>query len=130
MIDEIPVLTLKEHDEARRFITLIDELYEAKCVLLCSAVTSSPDELFVGRRQHTEEEENVDSSFVLLDQQDGFQAEGINVEAGETLGMDVAQSNGMTVGELASVQELSFAFRRAASRIREMTSKSWWEKNI
>jgi predicted ATPase len=125
ILDEIPVLTLKEHDEARRFITLIDELYEAKCVLMCSAVTS-PDKLFVGRGQY---EEKGDLPFVL-EEQDGFQEEGISVEAGETFGMDVAQSNGMTVGELASVQELSFAFRRAASRMREMTSKSWWEKNM
>jgi predicted ATPase len=29
-------------------------------------------------------------------------------------------------GELASVKELSFAFRRAASRLREMVSQEYW----
>lgn len=125
IIDEIPILTLKEHDEARRFITLIDELYEAKCALLCSAAVTGPDELFVGRQR---EGERVDVKGG--EQEEAFQEQGISVEPGEAFGIDVAQSNGMTVGELASVQELSFAFRRAASRIREMTSKSWWEKNV
>eukprot|EP00557_Chaetoceros_sp_GSL56_P000693 CAMPEP_0176495712 /NCGR_PEP_ID=MMETSP0200_2-20121128/10809_1 /TAXON_ID=947934 /ORGANISM="Chaetoceros sp., Strain GSL56" /LENGTH=621 /DNA_ID=CAMNT_0017893621 /DNA_START=39 /DNA_END=1904 /DNA_ORIENTATION=- len=125
IIDEIPILTLKEHDEARRFITLIDELYEAKCALLCSAAVTSPDELFVGRQR---EEARVDVKGG--EQEEEFQEQGISVEPGQAFGIDVAQSNGMTVGELASVQELSFAFRRAASRIREMTSKSWWEKNV
>ena len=119
VIDDIPILTLKEHDQARRFITLIDELYEANCALVCSTTTAeSPNTLFRGR-----EEELASLGG------DAQNKKGVETKAGEAHGIDVAQSNGLTAGGLASVQELSFAFRRAASRIKEMTSKSWWEKH-
>jgi predicted ATPase len=49
---------------------------------------------------------------------------------GSILAVDVAQSQGIALSSLASVKELSFAFRRAASRIVEMSSKSWWEKKL
>lgn len=37
MIDDIPVLGSENHDKARRFVTLIDALYEAKVRLVASA---------------------------------------------------------------------------------------------
>lgn len=120
VIDDIPILTLKEHNQARRFITLIDELYEANCALVCSTTTAdAPDTLFRGR-----EEELASLGG------DAQNKKGVETKAGEAFGIDVAQSNGLTAGGLASVIELSFAFRRAASRIKEMTSKNWWEKRI
>ncbi|KAL2202882.1 hypothetical protein CC79DRAFT_1373029 [Sarocladium strictum] len=45
IIDNIPVLTLSLKNEARRFITLLDALYEARCKLVIRA-QSSPDHLF------------------------------------------------------------------------------------
>lgn len=51
--------------------------------------------------------------------------DSVETNVGETFGIDVAQSNGLSVGELASIRELSFAFKRAASRIKEMTSLRW-----
>lgn len=112
-IDNIPILTLKEHDQARRFITLVDELYEAKCALICSAAVKSVDQLFVG---------NVNDS-----SQYDLGEKSMNTSPGENFGIDVAQSNGMVVGEHASIKELQFAFKRAASRINQMTSTSWLE---
>ena len=108
ILENIPLLNLKEHDQARRFITLIDELYEHNCVLFCSAV-QDPHHLFVNSSKI---EPKVDS---------------VETVVGECFGIDVAQSNGRTVGELASVRELSFAFRRAASRLVEMCSKNRWD---
>lgn len=113
IIENIPCLTLKEHNEARRFITLVDELYEAKVCLICSAF-SHPDNLFFDSK-------NDDSKFTEL-------SGASETEPLEMFGIDVAQSNGKQIGELASVRELSFAFRRASSRIVEMTSTSWWDK--
>lgn len=107
-IENIPRLTLQEHDQARRFITLIDELYEAKCIVICSSTqASSPDDIFLNTNDDTTTVENMETENV------------------GTFGIDVAQSNGMTAGQMASVRELSFAFRRAASRLVEMCSKSW-----
>ncbi|RFU29663.1 hypothetical protein B7463_g6663, partial [Scytalidium lignicola] len=45
IIDEIPILTLSLKNEARRLITLLDALYEARCKLIIRA-EAGPDELF------------------------------------------------------------------------------------
>lgn len=110
ILEQIPLLTLKDHDQARRFITLIDELYEGNCALFCSAV-AYPDKLFVGSAA-----------------QESPAPDSVEAKVGEMFGIDVAQSSGQTVGELASVRELSFAFRRAASRLTQMCSRQWWDQ--
>lgn len=111
MVEDIPRLNLKQHNEARRFITLIDELYENRCALICSAEHPAED-LFL---------ESYEDSFVPSE---------VELKIGETLGIDVAQSRGKALGEIASVRELSFAFRRASSRLSEMCSRKWWDEAL
>ena len=41
----IPAMSMNVRDQARRFITLVDELYNARCLLICSAACP-PDQLF------------------------------------------------------------------------------------
>ncbi|KAK6069077.1 Lactation elevated protein 1 [Seiridium cupressi] len=45
IIDQIPVLTVLKKNEARRLITLLDALYEARCKLVVRA-EAGPDDLF------------------------------------------------------------------------------------
>lgn len=45
MIDDIPRLSRAKNNEAKRFVTLIDALYEAKTRLICSAA-AEPDDLY------------------------------------------------------------------------------------
>ena len=45
IIDNIPTLTPDKRDEAKRFVTLIDALYEAKTLLICSAA-APPETLY------------------------------------------------------------------------------------
>ncbi|KAI1344712.1 AFG1-like ATPase-domain-containing protein [Xylariaceae sp. FL0016] len=45
IIDNIPVLTILQKNEARRLITLLDALYEARCKLIVRAEVG-PDDLF------------------------------------------------------------------------------------
>ena len=110
----VPKLTLKDHNEARRFITLVDELYEAKCCLICYAVVAPPSALF---------ETTTHNSYIPTETPDNLD----NLKPGETLGIDVAQAGGKPIGALASVIELSFAFKRAASRLTELCSFHFWE---
>lgn len=45
ILDEVPVLTLLQKNEARRLITLLDALYEARCKVIIRA-EAGPDDLF------------------------------------------------------------------------------------
>ena len=45
ILTDVPILTTLHKNEARRFITLLDALYEARCKLLVSAA-AGPDDLF------------------------------------------------------------------------------------
>ncbi|KAI8625732.1 AFG1-like ATPase [Xylariaceae sp. FL1651] len=52
IIDNIPVLTILKKNEARRLITLLDALYEARCKLIVRAAVG-PDDLFFPDAQPT-----------------------------------------------------------------------------
>jgi predicted ATPase len=121
VLEDIPPLdNVEGHNRARRFITLIDELYEGKCALVCSSLQAAetPMELFpttatTGRQ---DDDDNDDD-----DDDDDDDPETL-------LGVDVATQGGTAVGALASVRELAFAFERASSRLIEMCSRTWWDR--
>lgn len=52
VLTSVPVLTILQKNEARRFITLLDALYEAKCRLVMSA-EAPPDQLFFPEMRRT-----------------------------------------------------------------------------
>lgn len=108
-LEDIPVLSLREHNLARRFITLIDELYEARTALICLAPVRCPDALFP--RTNAARGQPLDQT-----------------GSPSVMGVDEATSHGQPVSSLASVRELSFAFQRAASRLKEMTSRAWFDQ--
>jgi len=45
ILDKVPILTILQKNEARRLITLLDALYEARCKLIIRA-EAGPDDLF------------------------------------------------------------------------------------
>ncbi|MFN6951512.1 MAG: cell division protein ZapE, partial [Albidovulum sp.] len=46
IIDDIPLLSAENYNEAKRFVTLIDTLYEARVRLICSAA-DAPERLYI-----------------------------------------------------------------------------------
>lgn len=52
IIDSVPVLTVLQKNEARRLITLLDALYEARCKLVMRA-EAGPDDLFFPEARST-----------------------------------------------------------------------------
>ncbi|KAL1616037.1 hypothetical protein SLS56_011587 [Neofusicoccum ribis] len=50
ILTDVPVLSLLQKNEARRFITLLDALYEARCKLLITAA-AGPDDIFFPESQ-------------------------------------------------------------------------------
>jgi protein AFG1 len=122
VLENIPTLDLEGHNRARRFITLIDELYEAKCALVCSTVyAETPMQLFSSHGKSQDAEPPGETAV------DTTPRDGDN-DAANVMWVDVVQQGGTPVGALASVRELGFAFDRASSRIYEMCSKSWWDR--
>ncbi|BAT82318.1 hypothetical protein LR48_Vigan462s000900 [Vigna angularis] len=111
-ISDIPVMSMRIRDKARRFITLIDELYNHHCCLCCLA-SSSIDELFQGTEEGT-----------LFDLE-SFQFE-TEIDGGKLRRNVLAEGRVSSAGAPSSItsilsgQEELFAFHRAVSRLIEM----------
>ncbi|CAL5429073.1 unnamed protein product [Camellia sinensis] len=106
-ISDIPMMSMRIRDKARRFITLIDELYNHHCSLFCSAAASI-DDLFQGTEEGT-----------LFDLE-SFQFE-TEIEGGKLRRDVLAEGNVSSGGAPAGIismlsgEEEMFAFRRAVS---------------
>jgi predicted ATPase len=129
ILEDIPTLNLEGHNRARRFITLIDELYEGKCALLCCALeATTPMELFESTTTSTTTISKTRSTTTAATTSLVVGNDGDDVVETTFKGIDVATQGGTAVGALASVRELAFAFERASSRLFEMCSRSWWDR--
>ncbi|XP_011070982.1 putative ATPase N2B isoform X1 [Sesamum indicum] len=118
-IGDIPVMSMRIRDKARRFITLVDELYNHHCRLYCSAATSV-DDLFQGTEEGT--------LFDLESFQFETETENPRLRR-DVLAEGNVSSGGTTTGiiSLLSGQEEMFAFRRAVSRLIEMQTPLYLE---
>ncbi|XP_006353693.1 lactation elevated protein 1 isoform X1 [Solanum tuberosum] len=118
-ISDIPIMSMRIRDKARRFITLIDELYNHHCCLYCSAETSVED-LFQGTAEGT--------LFDLESFQFETEIEGTKLRR-DVLAEGNVSSGGAPSGitTMLSGQEEMFAFRRAVSRLIEMQTPLYVE---
>ena len=111
---DVPRFTLRDHDAARRFITLVDELYEHRCYLVLVG-REGPDALFPS--ENAFERERTAEALPGVDR-----AGGPALHPGDPAH---AEADDHAALELASVRELAFAFRRCSSRLAEMASPDW-----
>lgn len=102
----MPLFTRTNLSELRRFITLIDTLYDHKIRIACSAA-AEPEKLF---QLGEEKVELSDSQRVLMDD--------LQVKAGE----EASQAN------VFSGAEETFAFERTVSRLKEMQTQNYWNR--
>lgn len=148
IIDHIPVLTVSKKNEARRFITFLDALYEAKCKLLIRAEVG-PDDLFfpdMRRKVKTiqkdgsiQEVVNEDATYsetvaeVFQDQVSPFRpnistyADSPNAKYDPDQDSDFGlekKVDFVNTGAFTGEDE-RFAYKRAASRLWEMCSSQW-----
>ncbi|XP_075233721.1 putative ATPase N2B [Lycorma delicatula] len=105
LIHDVPQLSLRLRSQARRFITLIDTLYDNRVRVVISSDVS-PTELFL--KDHSDAN-TTDEQRVLMDDLD------------ITVGSENAASN------LFTGDEELFAFDRTISRLSEMQTKEYWE---
>ncbi|CAN3357967.1 hypothetical protein DICA4_D01442 [Diutina catenulata] len=137
VVDKVPVMTLKMKNEARRFITLIDALYEARCQVYMHTAASL-DHLFFPKQ-----EEEADG-YEDVQEQEMFARTQIDTEIPyrpnvstydqthtETYPTEVATkskrplSDNFTDAKAFTGEDEMFAYRRAVSRIKEMVSDRW-----
>ncbi|KAL0086515.1 AFG1-like ATPase-domain-containing protein [Phycomyces blakesleeanus] len=104
ILTDIPKMTMKHRAEARRFITFIDAMYESKVTLIASAENS------------------------IMEIFDAEQGED-EMDSGMRMMMDALDMTDIS-SPLFSGQEEAFAFQRALSRLVQMQSKEWVNKEL
>lgn len=124
IVTDVPGMTHKERDLARRFITFIDAVYESRAKLVLT--TAVPlTQLFLSK------EELKDSV-----QKDKADKKGqIEEEPIDDTMRNLMDDLGMNMGMLKnssifSGDEERFAFARALSRLAEMGSQEWVERGM
>ncbi|KAL5374065.1 hypothetical protein DPSP01_012197 [Paraphaeosphaeria sporulosa] len=159
IITSVPVLTLLQKNEARRFITLLDAMYEARCRLVLTAA-AAPDDIFFPTSASTSKQETVDDavhpetySEIHQDLTSPFRPNVSSYNPSSSLPMDSLEddppnrfrrpgssytderrtSSGSASPDFANLGGLTgederFAVKRAESRIWEMCSGAWWER--
>ncbi|KAL1924910.1 uncharacterized protein VTP21DRAFT_4564 [Calcarisporiella thermophila] len=101
IVTDIPQMSLQHRNEARRFITFIDAVYESRTRLICSA--EAPIAQLFSSEGGSKELESADR--LLMD--------------------DLNLSSKDLTSPIFSGDEEVFAFQRAVSRLVEMQSKDW-----
>ncbi|RKP09274.1 AFG1-like ATPase-domain-containing protein, partial [Thamnocephalis sphaerospora] len=111
-VTDIPRMSLQLRNEARRFITMLDAMYENKTTLICSAECSI-SELFVEESGTSGKDGEMDSAQRLLM---------------DDLGLTAKQAGLRNPFNIFTGQEEVFAFQRAVSRLIEM--QGWSMKAV
>lgn len=125
VVTDVPGMTIRERDLARRFITFIDALYEAHAKLVLT--TAKPlTELFTSKDEIAET--------LLLRGAPGAAGGASSHEVGqavqELLQDPAAQAGKLSGSALFANDEEAFAFFRALSRLTEMGSVQWVERGM
>ncbi|RGP64053.1 hypothetical protein FLONG3_9675 [Fusarium longipes] len=145
IIDNVPVLTHAMKNEARRFITLLDALYEARCKLIIRA-QNPPDTLFfpkkkgpaTGRPNDPNEPDDLISETIAEVYQDQMSPFRPNVAyydtKSSTASYDPDQDSDFGIQtkpidfanrSAFTGEDERFAYKRAISRLWELCSAQW-----
>lgn len=132
VLENVPVLEMKHHNQARRFILLIDELYEHHTRFVCSSQGPAGeifrfDEATVHVEEADEGATQAQETQKHQQQKDAAD-QGIPTTSswdGPVGGYTPAKAAGLQIDNLCAMQDLKIAFHRAVSRLREMQSEKY-----
>ncbi|KAG2426188.1 hypothetical protein HXX76_013169 [Chlamydomonas incerta] len=122
-IEGVPAMSMQVRDQARRFITLVDELYGAKCVLVASAEVP-PEQLFLGAEGEEPILDVEGLQFETAAEDARLRRDVMATGAVAPVAAGGAAALAAAAGALGGAEE-RFAFRRAVSRLLEMQSPAY-----
>lgn len=126
IVTDVPGMTIRERDLARRFITFIDAVYEGNAKLVLTAAKPLT-ELFVSRDEIAEALLDGDASRDKSKQETKAEAK----QAMDNILEDVDDSaKKLKNTNLFAGEEEAFAFARALSRLKHMESQEWVERGM
>lgn len=128
IVTDVPGMTIRERDLARRFITFIDAVYEGNAKLVLT--TEKPlGELFVSRDEVAESllQSNPQTSSAASDSKQDTNVKDVMEKMMDDVDSSVEK---LKQSNLFSGEEEAFAFARALSRLSHMESKEWVERGM
>jgi protein AFG1 len=133
ILEDIPQMDMRMHDQARRFITLVDEIYEHRTrFIFSSSVVIEQIFAFEDNEVIEEAAEREKNIFRRENDDEKAKEQGIPITSswdGPVAAYNPAKMPGLKVQNLCSLLDLHIAFNRAVSRIMEMRSENYLAKN-
>ncbi|KAK7473136.1 hypothetical protein VKT23_001237 [Stygiomarasmius scandens] len=126
ILDEIPVLKLTDKDKARRFISLIDALYEARCKIVVMA-EAEPEGIFFPDAAPSVKADDMDIMMAesVGETRDTYRPNVSSYDAPSMEEAPVERVMPLDTLSIFSGKDEQFAFKRALSRLIEMTSPTY-----
>ena len=139
ILSQVPVLTLSRKNEARRFISLLDAMYESKTNLLIHAAVL-PDALLFPDAEQTKLSGRIEDAQealwresytkAALDLSAPYRPNISSYESSHSQSTTTQNDRALEIGHLSAYtgEDEKFAFKRAVSRLYELPTESWWSK--
>lgn len=126
-ITDIPVLRVSDKNQARRFISLIDALYEARCRIVALADAIPQQLFFPDDSSDGLSDIDVMMAESIAETRDAYRPNVLSYDAPRMQEAPEQQQTNTPLDKLSifSGQDEQFAFKRALSRLLEMTSPAY-----
>lgn len=152
ILDNVPIMTTKKKNEARRFITLLDAIYESRCQFFMRSEVDV-DYLFFPEVQHADDKEfmvylkehqdkHISGEVFEVQDEEAFARASIDLSSpyrpnvstydqSYTKSFDDFKENSKSDKNYTNTKAFTgddekFAFKRAVSRIKEMVASESW----
>ncbi|ESK92105.1 putative mitochondrial atpase [Moniliophthora roreri MCA 2997] len=126
IIDDVPVLKLSVKDQARRFISLIDALYEARCRIIVLAASTPENIFFPDAMQDIQyTQDDIMMAETVAETRDTYRPNVSSYDTPEMRGVPLERIMPLDTLSIFSGKDEQFAFKRALSRLIEMSSESY-----